>query len=58
MHLMLLVKAIENLLNPKIKKSELQIIQHALIKNIILKNYIPNIHGLFYLVQYTESFGP
>jgi hypothetical protein len=55
---MLLVKAIENLLNPKIKKSELQIIQHALIKNIILKNYIPSIHGLFYLVQYTESFGP
>jgi hypothetical protein len=64
-HLMLLVIAIENLLKPKIKRSELQIIHLTLIKFVEQfeelypeRSMLSGVHELWHLVQCTENFGP
>ena len=64
-HLMLLVIAIENLLKPKIKRSELQIIHQALIKFVEQfeelypeRSMLSGVHELLHLVRCTENFGP
>ncbi len=64
-HLMLLVITIENLLKPKIKRSELQIIHLALIRFVEQfeelypeRSMLSGVHELLHLVQCTENFGP
>jgi hypothetical protein len=64
-HLMLLVIAMENLLNNEIKKDELDIIHRILIKFVeqmeILypkRSMLSGTHELLHLVQCTKDFGP